>query len=214
MHQQVNLLQRSSIQASRAVAASTIALATALFVCALLGILGYGRWEVSRLARAVDVLHTRQRGQEAMLAAVGATHESRTAPLDVEARIKVLEAELTARTRAIDLIGSGAIGRRTGFAARLEALSRRHVEGIWLDRLTLAGSGQTMILSGATLDANLVPRYLQSLAADPALAGTRFDELVIEEPAAGDSPMAVPKALRFHAGKLASAAAAQPREGS
>ncbi len=209
MHQQVNLLQRRLGESHRAIAASTVALATGLFVCGLVGTWGYGSWEVSRLAHAVEAMHVRQQTQLAMLSTVGATQGSQT-PVDVEARVKALNAELTARTQALELIKAGAVGRRTGFAARLEALSRRHVEGIWLDRLSLAGAGQTMNLSGATLDANLVPRYLQSLAADPALTGTRFDELVIEQPAASDSPAAAPRALRFHAGKSSQ----KPREHS
>jgi len=152
------------------------------------------------LEHTVEQLHARQQAQEAMLAKLAATHAGGPSQADVEAQVKKLSAELTARTQAIRAIRAGDVGQRVGFAARLEALSRRHIEGIWLDSLTLGVGNNALNLSGATRDADLVPLYLQSLAADPALTGTRFEELVIERPAKGESRSSTKGALHFHAG--------------
>src|SRR6185369_13529064 len=82
------------------------------------------------------------------------------------------------------------------FAARLEGLARQHVEGVWLDHLTLGGTANALSLSGTTVNPTLVPEYLHNLAADPALRGAQIDEFVIEQP----SPKSVQASgLRFRA---------------
>jgi hypothetical protein len=210
MRQEINLHQQVSSGARNPFSASTVTFLVAVFALALLASWGYGRWEVSRLAHAVEHIRAEQKAQLTMLSTVGASRAQQSAPVDVEARIKTLGVELSARMQALDLIRAGAIGQRTGFAGRLEALSRRHVEGIWLDRLAFAGGDNMMNLSGATLDATFVPRYLQSLAADPVLKGTRFDELVIEQPPKGDSYATASRPLRFHAGSQTPASPKSP----
>jgi hypothetical protein len=62
----------------------------------------------------------------------------------------------------------------------MEALARRHTAGLWIDRIVLSGTTGAMAVSGATLNADLVPRYLRALADESALTGTRFDALTIE----------------------------------
>jgi len=40
---------------------------------------------------------------------------------------------------------------------------------------------ESVSLSGSTLSPDVVPRYLRSLAADPALKGGQIDEFIIEK---------------------------------
>ena len=123
--------------------------------------------------------------------------------------MKQAEAEVIGRTRALALLRAGALGRTTGFADRLEALARRHVEGVWIDRMALSGATGSMSLAGATFDPNLVPRYLQNLGAEPVLAGARFDELVIDRPASKGGEGAQ---VRFRASSLAAPAPPSPAD--
>jgi hypothetical protein len=78
----------------------------------------------------------------------------------------------------------------------------RHVDGIWLDRLTMGSAVQSIAVSGSTLSPESVPRYLRSLAVDPALRGGRIDDFVIEQPRLEDGKR-VPGAgrLSFRAGR-------------
>jgi hypothetical protein len=99
----------------------------------------------------------------------------------------------------------------------MEALARRHVEGLWIDKLVLSGTNGSMRLEGNALNADTVPVYLRSLAQENVLSGTRFDEFVIERPAkqmaaAADAPseegveaapkkaLPQPNHIRFRAG--------------
>ena len=105
---------------------------------------------------------------------------AKTNPAELEKRIKALKVQIADRTNALALLRGGAAGETTGFARRLEALAHQHVPGLWLDRMVLAGDAHTLSLSGRSVDADLVPHYLMALAQEPVLAGTRFDEFVIE----------------------------------
>ena len=69
-----------------------------------------------------------------------------------------------------------------GFATRLRAFGARHIDGIWLDHLTLGADVSSVAISGSTLSPDSVPRYLRSLAADPARKGGQIDEFIIEKP--------------------------------
>src|SRR4029453_11240848 len=125
---------------------------------------------------------------------------------------------VAARKRALLVLQQGAAGQTTGFAPRLEALARRHVEGLWIDGLVLSGTNGSMSVRGLALNADTVPVYLQNLAQERALAGTRFDDFVIERPGREPSqetsgseetsgvkprPATVEKHIRFRAGSKA-----------
>ena len=75
----------------------------------------------------------------------------------------------------------------------MEALARRHVNGLWIDGLAMSGTRSTMSISGGSVDADIVPAYLRSLSTETVLSGTRFDDFVIERPEKGTH-------VRFRAG--------------
>ena len=83
------------------------------------------------------------------------------------------------------MLQSGAAGQTSGFASRMEALARRHVNGLWIDGLAMSGTRSTMSISGGSVDADIVPAYLRSLSSETVLSGTRFDDFVIERPEKG-----------------------------
>ena len=100
---------------------------------------------------------------------------------------------MSERTQALQVLQSGAAGQTSGFATRMEALARRHVNGLWIDGLAMSGTRSTMSISGGSVDADIVPAYLRSLSTETVLSGTRFDDFVIERPEKGAH-------VRFRAG--------------
>ncbi len=200
MRQQINLYQPTERDAPQLFGSRTALAAICAVMVALAAIWGYGTYKVHRLEQSAQALRQEQEKQNKALATASSFSASRTTPAELEARVRQAEAEVTARTRALALLRAGALGRTSGFANRLEALARRHVDGVWIDRMALSGATGSMSLGGATFDPNLVPRYLQSLAEEPVLAGARFDELVIDRstPKGGESSQ-----VRFRASSLA-----------
>jgi hypothetical protein len=218
MRQQINLYQPTISDARRPLSAASVAVGVGLLTACLAGISLYASQRVAGLERAVEELRVQQTAQQQQLARTTELAGKRASPSALEARLQQLSVTLGERERALELLQSGAAGQTTGFAARLEALARRHVAGLWLDSVRLSGTNPAMSLQGATTNPDMVPLYLQSLADDPVLAGTRFDQFVLHRPELEDagsrtgsaaSPSPVPDAavLRFSAGNAALPAA-------
>jgi hypothetical protein len=143
------------------------------------------------------VVRNQLAAQEAMSAAQGPELQA----LDDEqlnALIARLDAQIATKTRAMSLLASESSASGHGFSARLRAFGERHIDGIWLDHLTLGADVGSVSISGSTMAPDSVPRYLRSLAADPALKGGQIDEFIIEKPVKGKSAAA--GRLTFKAG--------------
>jgi hypothetical protein len=181
MHQQINLYQPILNEKGTRVSAGT-ATWMLVVVCAALSLwqIREGR-QVTQLEGTAQSERAQQRQSELAVAAA-ADRATRDDPLRLQRQAKQLVTQLGERRRALELLSSGAAGSTGGFADRLEALARRRLDGVWLDHIVLGAGGGVTSLAGHTVDPNLVPRYLQALAGEPALRGTRFDEFRIGEP--------------------------------
>lgn len=180
MRQQINLYQTGARQGSTTLSAASLATGLAAVTLLLVAVWFYGSRQVMALERNVATLRTQQQQQLAMTGVVGAARNDRSGAKNLQAQVKQLQLELAQHRHALELLRAGVAGDPGGFTARLEALARGHIEGIWIDHLVLGGATGILSLSGGTRDADLVPQYLRSLTAQPALAGTRFDEFGIE----------------------------------
>lgn len=214
MRQQINLYQPIFSEERKPLSALSASLGLVILIGGLIAFSVHTHLRVKKIAAQAEVLREQQTQQEALLAEATEKLNQRSNPAVVEARVKRLTASLDARTRALQLLKSGAAGQTSGFAARLEGLARRHVEGLWIDSLTISGSNGSMSIAGATLNADIVPAYLQNLAKEQVLAGLRFDEFIIERPAPvavttdaeeppGKPTKAVGGFIRFRAGNKA-----------
>jgi hypothetical protein len=183
MNQQINLYQPIFRQERKLLSLRTVLMALAIVSVALISIWGFSWRQVNRLAHDVDTVKHRLETQQQMVTSVSGQIAEKTTPEKVQANIKHLSALLADRSRALQLIRSGAAGSSAGFTARLEALARNHTDGLWLDHLSLSGGSETtggLLLEGHALDAQLLPVYLQQLANEPNLSGARFDQVVID----------------------------------
>jgi hypothetical protein len=218
MRQQINLYQPVFSSGRKLFGASAVASAFAVLIVGLVAYTVHARGQLKNLASEVEVLRADQEEREAQ-AALSEDQAARGTPAEIESRVKALSRAVAARTQALHMLQSGGAGQATGFAPRLEALARRHIDGLWIDAVILSGANGSMSLAGATVDPDLVPRYLQNLAQDAVLTGTRFDDFLIErpepevksEPAPADAEASIdvpkkrraPKHIRFRAGTRA-----------
>jgi hypothetical protein len=195
--QDINLYQPKSKGVRGALSAGSTATTLGLVAAALLGLWGFAWWQVRSLSDTVGVVRNQQAAQAAMSAAQGPQLDNLT-----DEELTVLVAQLSSsienKTRALALLASED-GAAAGFSRRLRAFGARHIDGIWLDRLTLGSSVKSVSVSGSTLSPDNVPRYLRSLAQDPALKGGQIDDFVIEKPDARATAEA--GRLTFRAGR-------------
>jgi hypothetical protein len=195
--QEINLYQPAAKGVRGALSASSTCITLVLISTTLAGLWGFAFWQTGRLQSAAQVVRNQQQAQAAMSAASG-PQLAGLSDEDLAALHTRLEAEIYRKSCALTLLGDASKQRALGFSRRLRAFSARHIEGIWLDRVALGAKVEYVGLSGSTVSPDLVPRYLRSLAQDPALKGGEIDDFVIErrkgKQAAGDGR------LNFRAG--------------
>ncbi len=179
--QQVNLYQPVADTRTGPFSFNTALVLVACVVTGLMSVWGYGLWRVQRLEHAVSDLRQQQEHQTQTLATLSAARAEGISPEQLDARVRLLAAQVESHSRALALVRNGDIGATAGFSRYLTALARHPVEGLWITHVAFAGVGESKLsLAGVALEPQLVPRYLQALAAEPGLVGVRFNDFTIE----------------------------------
>jgi hypothetical protein len=195
--QQINLYQPTAKGPKSALSSTTVVRVLLLLVLTLAGLWGFGTWQVSRLRAGVETVRIQQQAQ-ASLEAAGVAELESLSQEQLEQHVAQLSSALDVKNRALELLQSEGEKNQSGFSARLEGLARQHVDGIWLDNVTLGGSTNALSVSGTTLNPTLVPQYLRALSSDAALRGAQIDDFIIEQvPAKNATVSAI--GLRFRA---------------
>ena len=175
--QQVNLYQPILGAENHLFSARAIGVALALLVACLGALAFYVSWRTARIERSV--VHLQRQEQENLAAAeragVAARGTLNMPQLDAEA--KQLTADIEMRQHVLDVVHLGSVTPANGFAARLEALAHRQLDGIWLNTVILGSGDGRLTMRGGTIDSRLLPTYLSALTQEVALGGVRFDKL-------------------------------------
>ena len=201
--QEINLYQPVAKGVRGALSANSTRTSLLLVCATLAGLWGFAFWQTGRLQEATQVVRGQQQAQAALSAAQG-PQLAGLSDEALEALVARLGNDYDNKSRALAMLDSESQQRAAGFSSRLRAFAARHIDGIWLDRLTLGSSVESVSVSGSTVSPDSVPRYLRSLAQDPALKGGQIDEFVIERPK--DKKSAGGGRLSFHAGRRGLAA--------
>jgi hypothetical protein len=179
--QEVNLYQPVAKGVRGALSASSTRTTLVLVSATLAGLWGFAFWQTARLGDAARVVRNQQQAQAAMSAAQGPQLDG-LSDEELEALLLQLTGDVERKSRALALLTGESQSRAARFSSRLRAFGMRHIDGIWLDRLTFGAKVESVSLSGSTVSPESVPLYLRSLAEDPALKGGQIDEFVIERP--------------------------------
>jgi hypothetical protein len=181
MEQQVNLYQPILGAEKRLFSARTIAVALAALALCLGGVAGFARWRTAHIERAVVEVAGQETQALARAAQANAANAPHASLAELEAQAQHDSEEIAAREHALSIVQRGSADLHSGFAARLEAIGRRHIEGVWLTSLVMGTGEGRLALSGATVDPRLIAGWLTSLEEEPALDGAFFDRLSIKQ---------------------------------
>jgi hypothetical protein len=179
MEQQVNLYQPILGAEKRLFSARAIGVGLGLLGLCLCGLGAFGAWRTARVEGTLARLETQQAAELARVERASAALEPVRSLAELETQAKSLSADIAARERALDLVRLGTASPATGFAARLEALARRQLDGLWLRSIVVGSGDGRLAFAGSAVDSKLIPAYLAALTEEPALAGVRFDKLAI-----------------------------------
>jgi len=188
MEQQVNLYQPILGAEKRMFSARAIGIALLLLSVCLSGLAGFAAWRNARLERTITLLEQQQAAELVMTERAAAAIKPGKSMAELEAEAKRLSAEIAARERALDVVRRDSGDSVSGFAARLEALARSQVEGLWLRRIVVSIGDGELAFQGAATDARFVPAFLAALAGERALNGVRFNRIAMRRAGERDAP--------------------------
>ena len=188
MEQQVNLYQPILGAEKRLFSAFTIGIGLGVMIVSLAVLVAFGAWRTHRIERSIALLEQQEVASLAMSARASAAAHPTQSLAELDAEAKNVSAEIAARERALDIVRRGTATPATGFAARLEALARRQLDGVWLSCIVLGSGDGRLAMQGGTSDPRLVPLYLAALAGERALEGVRFDKIALRRAAPTDTP--------------------------
>jgi hypothetical protein len=182
MFQQVNLYQPIFREEQKLFSATTIGLGLAALSVGLLAFAGFAAWRVALLERQLHTVRTQADLRQRLAAESQGLYASGRSAEDLRAHVEALALELARRQQALRYLASGAAGVRGGFAARVEALAREQLDGLWLTGATFTAESGRFALAGSASSPERVPEYLARLANEPALAGAKLESLEIRRP--------------------------------
>lgn len=193
MSQQINLFNPIFRKQKKYFSSVTMlqALGIICVFCALLVLDASNR--ARDLQRQLAAADARVVAREARLAEVRAQFPPRAKNKALQDEIKAAERELQVLVTASDTVRAGGFGDTRGFSEYFRAFARQRVEGLWLTEVTVGAGGSQLGVQGNTLQAELVPQYMQRLAREPVMKGKVFRTLEIGAPVVQEgAPAATP----------------------
>lgn len=215
MSQQINLYNPVlAPTVERLSARLTLRAMVACAVCAVVaGLLAHvesGR--IARLSTSQDAQLATVQDDATRMAREAAARKPDSAVL---AELESVQSLVDGRRQVMARLERGDLGDTGGVSEYLRAFARQRLDGVWLTALSIEGAGREITVHGRTLDAQLLPRYLERLREESALRGRAFGTLAVDTPVPGtpaagkDDERGEPAFLEF---RLATAESGHARE--
>ena len=193
MSQQINLYNPLFEKKEKPFSARTMSQALALIVVGVVTMHVYAAYQARSADRVAAQLRDQvatQREQIAKLVKAGAPTRSKS----LEAEIVRLEGEVKTRQTTLQALNTGELGNTAGFSEFLAAFGRQAMPGIWLTSITIADSGNELVVQGRALRADVMPAFLRALNNEPMMRGRRVTELKLSAKAPAPADKAAPSA--------------------
>lgn len=199
MSQQINLFNPVFLKQRKYLSLVTILQGLGLVVLGSLFVYGYALYQVEQLKQQSEETTRRLNAEQARLARYTAEFSPQQANLALQAEVRQLEKDLDEQTRMVDTLKSGSVGNTTGYSQYMRAFSRQAVPGLWLTGFKVTGDAAQISLSGAVLNPELLPIYIQRLGREQAMQGKSFSNLQMQQPATGNEnkSAAAPRYVEF-----------------
>ncbi|MBI5463258.1 MAG: hypothetical protein HY941_13820 [Gammaproteobacteria bacterium] len=191
MHQQINLFQPVFRREAKVFSARALAQVLGLALVLIVAGVALLQLQLGRHTSTRDLLDAQYRTLEKQISALEVKADAgQLASLD--ARIKTLETQLADGSVELAEIQQQVVARSAGFAALFTALARHPLNGLWLTGIQLRDD--ILELKGATVDPELLPRYLAALTEDADLA--RWSLTTVQMERSAETPGQVQFTLR------------------
>jgi len=102
----------------------------------------------------------------------------------MDQEITGLSREVSARKKVLAFVSANQFGSGQGFSSYLLALSKLHVDNVWLNEISLADN--FLKIRGSALSADLVPLYFGQFSQESVFQGNRFNIFQLDRDEATD----------------------------
>jgi len=180
INQQVNLFQPIFRKERKLLSFTVLTQACAVVVVVLLTMYGWSVQQTQQMKTDLVQLKKQQTQFSTQLAEVSdrlAGMKTDTAP---QLALTSLEQELAARQKVVAALRRVKDSYTHGVSNYLESFSRQAPKGVWLTGFSVQAGGENLVIRGRSLQAALVPTFLQQLSRESALSGTEFGLLQIQ----------------------------------
>lgn len=202
MSQQINLYNPLLRRQQKHFSAHAMVQALGLILAGALLFYGYVWQRTAELEKQAAQGAQLHEVTQARLARLNTELGPRAASRLLEDEVARATQELAARRQVLELMDKGELGNTRGFAEYLRAFSRQTVDGLWITGFQVSAPGDGMTISGRTLQAELVPVFINRLKRETVLAGKTFAMLEMRVPAAETAadgkPAPLPPYLEFN----------------
>ena len=202
MSQQINLFNPLFLKQKRYFSVLAMLQGLALIALGSLLFYGYALYQVAQLSKQSEEMGNRYVAEQAKLAKLNSEFSPQRAGQLLAEEQKQLEAQVVAQEKLLDMLKSGAIGNTEGYSEYMRAFARQSIKGLWLTGFDIVGDGAQMSLSGAVINPQLVPSYIQRLNKEKIMRGKTFATLKMQQPKK-DGERAVPRYVEFNLGSVA-----------
>jgi hypothetical protein len=197
MSQQINLFNPVFMTQKKYFSVVTMLQALGLIVLGSVLFYGYAVYQVAQLSKQADEMGKRYAADQARLVSFTNEYSLQHSGKMLEDELKQLEAQASAQDALLNLLKSGAIGNTEGYSEYMRAFARQSINGLWLTAFDIVGDGAQMSLSGAVVNPQLVPSYIQRLGKEKAMRGKTFSTLQMQQPKK-DGDRLIPRYVEFN----------------
>lgn len=180
INQQVNLFQPIFRKERKLLSFRVLLQASGVVVLALLLMYGWGAWQTRTLRADLAQLQGQMAQRTETLSALGTQLAQGQAQSGPQQELARLEREMEARQKVVNTLTQVRESYTEGVSGYLESFARQTPKGLWLTGFTVQGGGEGLVIRGSATKPELVPSFVQQLASETTLAGTRFGLLQIQ----------------------------------
>jgi Flp pilus assembly protein TadB len=182
MSQQINLFNPAFVKRRKHFSLPAMLQGLGLVAAGALAFYGYALHQVDQLEKQAKESDKRFQAEQARLARHAAEFSPQQANQALQDEVRRLEKRLADQAELIEIIKSGALGNTAGYSEYMRAFSRQVAEGLWLTGFRIAGDAAQISLSGAVLNPELLPAYIQRLSKESIMRGRTFATLQMRQP--------------------------------
>ena len=191
MSQQINLFNPVFLTQKKYFSVLTMLQALGLIVLGSVLFYGYALYQVAQMSKQTEEMGKRYAAEQARLINFAKDFSPQRSSQLLEEQLKSLESQAAAQETLLNMLKSGAIGNTEGYSEYMRAFARQSVNGLWLTAFDITGDGAQMSMSGAVLNPQLVPVYIQRLSKEKIMRGKTFATLQMQQPKPeADKPVA------------------------